>query len=489
MRSLLALVACMGCLSLGSFANAQSEPKDLAERQARLAERFEEFETLLERMGDHLANGDPERSALLKKAFAKSKKDLIGLEFDAIAKALDEKQYSKALDRQRALQEDMASLLELLVSQDRLKLLREEKQRLERLAKDVRKLIGQQRQIRSATERDQRGDAPTRLADKQGELKREAERLAKEAEASGENAPSDSKSAPSESPDSPPQQGSPQGSSGPQQDGKASPQKSLEQAREAMKDAQDHLQQQQRGPASEDQDKAIRDLKEAIRKIEEILRQLREEERTEMLASLESRLHKLIDMQQVLNRKTVELDKDAAVKESKTGEQKAIALSEREQEVVLGLDQILMLLREDGSAFAMPEAVQEARNDAKLVVTRLARGDASSFTQTLEESVLEALQDMLAAVKEELEQLRESKSGQGQAPGQGGPNAALINRLAELRMLRTLQYRVNKRTSRIGEELKGQPPTSEEMVDAVRQLAERQERIGKISREIATGAR
>ena len=72
------------------------------------------------------------------------------------------------------------------------------------------------------------------------------------------------------------------------------------------------------------------------------------------------------------------------------------------------------------------------------------------MTQGVEQDIIAALEEMIAAL-EKAQKDMENKSQPGQ-PGEGGEQEMpLVDTLAELKMIRALQMRVNHRTQRYAE--------------------------------------
>ena len=92
--------------------------------------------------------------------------------------------------------------------------------------------------------------------------------------------------------------------------------------------------------------------------------------------------------------------------------------------------------------------VGQIRDDMEDVSARLAQTKVDRITQGLEEEIIAALEEMIEALQKAQEEKEESKSQQGRPRlGQQGP-PPLVDALAELRMIRSLQWRVNQRTQR-----------------------------------------
>ena len=175
-----------------------------------------------------------------------------------------------------------------------------------------------------------------------------------------------------------PQNGQPQeGQPNEQQNQQKTPgREDLEEARQEMEKAIQELRDKKdRSKASKHQDDAIRQLLEAKEKLEEILRQLREEEKSLTLASLESRFRKMLSMQLLVYQETVRLGGEAEGKDANViarGKQ----LATQEEEIVQEVYKALVVLREEGSSVAFPEAVEAIREDAASIVQLLYQGKA-----------------------------------------------------------------------------------------------------------------
>jgi len=254
-----------------------------------------------------------------------------------------------------------------------------------------------------------------------------------------------------------------------------------------MKEAEEKLKEAKRKGAAEKQEEAIRELEQAKAELEEILRQLREEQIARLLAMLEARFRKMMQMQQEVYIGTLRLDAVPSRQRTHNHEIEASRLSGKESLIVVEVDKALLLLREDGTAVAFPEAIEQMRDDMQQVVQRLARARVGKITQGIEEDILEALKEMVEALKKAQKDLEDKKPLKGNpTSGQAG-DPPLIDILAELRMIRALQMRVNKRTDRYSKLIEGEQTDSDELVEALRRLAEREQRIHRVTRDLQLG--
>lgn len=501
----------------------------LAGQQRQLSERFKRLEEVLLRMAELSGPSDPRRAALLRKAVAQSKEEMIGLQFEQLVQLLEKDQLSRALENQGELQVDLKGLLELLMSENRSKRIESEKARLGAYLKQINQLIRQQRSVHGrtggsddsrplATEQGQLADKTGRLGKEMKAYEEDAKPVGEEAAAAKSAPKTDSPSVPESQPQAPgakkpsPEQGKPEPSGGkpadaqapkpgegqpPPGQSQAAPSGDQEQpsqparprveaAEQRMRQAQQRLAQAQRKEALEEQEAALRELEQAKADLERILRQLREEEMQRVLALLEARFLKMLHMQREVLEGTVRLDKVPEEDRTHNHEIESGRLSTREVEIVVEADKALLLLREDGTAAAFPEAVVQVRQDMQQVVQRLAEGKVNSITQSLEEEIVAALEEMIEAFKQAQKKLDDQRQKQG--PQGGDPNdMAIVDALAELKMIRTLQMRVNTRTQRYSKLIQGEQTESAELLEALRRLAEREERIHQITRDLELG--
>jgi hypothetical protein len=263
--------------------------------------------------------------------------------------------------------------------------------------------------------------------------------------------------------------------------------KQLEESRDAMQRAIEELKKQQRDDASKEQDEAIKKLMEAKEKIEEILRQLREEEQKLMLAALEARFKKMLAAQLIIYHDTVRLSK-ADPSEKASVQARAVKLSQAEQEVLIDADKALILLKEEGSSIAFPESVAGIRQDVQTLVGWLRDAKVGELTQAVEKDVIEALEELIEALQKEMEKSDEDKKKQQQQQQQQQEQSQpLVDQLAELKMLRSLQLRVNRRTKQLSRTFEGEQASEAEAVQQLQQLSGRQARIQQATSDLVKG--
>jgi len=261
-----------------------------------------------------------------------------------------------------------------------------------------------------------------------------------------------------------------------------------------MRQAREQLEQAQREAAIEQQEAAQQLLEQAKAELEEILRQLREEEIERVLAMLEGRFRRMLEMELRVQAETVRLSKTPAARRTRQFSIKVGTLRLDQWKIVLEVDKALTLLREEGSSVAFPEAVVQLRADMESVADLLADEKVGGITQAIEADIISALEEMIAALQKAQQDAEQRRNQPSPPPGGmvDPSDQPLVDSIAELKMIRALQMRVNTRTVRFANMLAdvddpvGQA-TDDDLVRALRDLSVRQQRIHKVTRDIVLG--
>ena len=263
----------------------------------------------------------------------------------------------------------------------------------------------------------------------------------------------------------------------------------LEAAAERMKKAEEEIEKAKRRNARQEQEKAIEELETARAELEEILRQMREQEVERLLVQLETRLRAMLRAEKAVLAAAERIAAEPTADRERERELEAARLG-REQ-TAIGADAVkaLTLVRDDGSAVAIPEALEQVRDDATQAAARLGRGDVGGTTRGIIQDIVASLEEMVAALeKAQREQQQQQKGAAGGRPAEPGEQP-LVDKLSELKMIRSLQMRVNTRTRRFSQVLgEGAEQAEEpELLDAVRRLSDRQRKIERAAHDIVSG--
>ena len=524
---------------------AKKQEAALARDQQETARQFGQIEELMLRLAGVTSKTDPVRAGLLKQAFGQSKEKQIALQFREIEQLLAEKKYGAALARQKTLRNDLTALLNLLQSEDRDKKIDSEKRRIREYLERLAKILRQQEGIAGSTEA---GDDAKRLADQQadaankteklhGDIRKQEEAAAKDGEPgeSGEKPaskqppsgakppePGDGEQSPKKAEGSKPgekdesksgdgksgdtesgagESGAGESGAGESGDGESaesiedsgipSAQKRLQEAQKKMRQAQKKLDESDKGAkradALKDQRKAIDELKQAQAELEKILRQMREEQIGRTLAMLEARFRKMLELQTEVYEATKRLDQVPKDRRDGEFEREAARLGGKERDIATQCERALLLLREDGSAAALLEAAGQIQADMVRVAELLAQPRVDGLTQGIEEDVLRSLEEIIGALAQARE--RQNEKNRPRPPGEPGDptDPPLVDALQELRMIRAMQMRINRRTAQYAKLVEGEQAKDSEIVTQLRDLSGRQKRLVEITRDIVTG--
>lgn len=269
--------------------------------------------------------------------------------------------------------------------------------------------------------------------------------------------------------------------------------KKIEEAGYEQKAASENIKKGDNKEASGKQGKAIKDLEDAKKRLEKLLQQLREEEIERVLAALENRCVKMLEMQKQVLIGTEDTDKsvlkNADKKPNRDNKLAALALADKQKEIVQECNKCITILESEGSAVAFPEVFQQIRQDMIHVQKRLELTDVAGVTQGIERDIIDTLKEMIDALKKAQEDNKDSKPGKSGKAGKGGQgDKKLLELIQELKMVRSLQKRVNDRTVDYAKRFPGQEQTRDpQTVTELRSLAERQLRIQEIVSRIAKG--
>ncbi len=517
------LMTCLAAALLGEPAAADqgrpasaAESPPLAEREAELLQRYAELERSFLRLADLLATTDPRRAAVLRDAFGKAREAEVGDRLGRIVSLLEAERLLEAGAGQAGAIEQFRALLALLEAGGTDRNLADTKADVREFLARIGRLIARQRDLEGSTEagaadadlaagqRDA-ADAASGLADDLGQFAARIDesapgpRDAAAESASGEGQPtpeSDGGQSPGqggESPESRPaaeQADSPEPIAGDDEASRARRTRRRVAAAEArMRAAREALDDARRRDARAEQEQAIAELETARAELEEILRQVREEEVERLLVQLEARIRTLLRME-----RSVQAAADTlAAAQAMSGRERQIEAARigREQEAVTGeLDRALTVVRDDGSAVAIPEALAQIQDDSRQAAARFVAGDLGATTQAIVGDILLGLEELLTALEKSR---RDDDAGEQPGPGGGRPpepgEQPLVDKLAELKMLRSLQLRVNARTERFASLLDAGAETAAEpaLIDALQRLAGRQRAIEQAARDIVAG--
>ena len=153
-------------------------------------------------------------------------------------------------------------------------------------------------------------------------------------------------------------------------------------------------------------------------------------------------------------------------------------LGDGEAELAVEAEKILDILREEGTTIVIPDVVEDLRKDLDGLAARLRKLLAGAYTQQVQQDVIDTIKELLEVIEQE----RQRRQGGGQGnndPMEGDPSdESLLPTSAELKMLRSLQVRVNRRTERYERLV-------EKDEEELTRLSEKQGAVGSLTRSMA----
>jgi hypothetical protein len=274
----------------------------------------------------------------------------------------------------------------------------------------------------------------------------------------------------------------------PPEDQQTEGRKDLQEAQDSMQKAIEDLEQKSRESAGEEQERALKKLEDLKAKLEEILRQRREEEKELYLAMLEVRFQKMLKVQLQVNAETTRLEKIPEKERNPAHFDKCSEAARQQRENSTDAGKTLVLLKEEGSSVAFPEAVEQMQGNMDLIAGLLTKANTGDTTQLLEQLVIETLEEITLALQKEMEAQRQKKQQGPPKKQQGQPqDQSLVNQLAELKMIRSLQNQVNRITKQIGTQIDGEQSADPVQRKLTEDLAKRQQRIQSATYDLSTG--
>jgi len=265
-----------------------------------------------------------------------------------------------------------------------------------------------------------------------------------------------------------------------------------------MQQAAGGLKKQEPADANRQQGKSIKELEEALQEIEERLAQLREETQIEKLARLEARFQEMLIIQKQLSAQTLALDKkrgenNGTLSRADRNAARGIGDDERRMSPVINpetkvLDkqiglagraqQALDIIIDDGTSVVFPDVVEQVRDDL-ITVGNLLADDVriDQYSMTLQKEIETTLEELIEA----LQQAQKQKEGGGGGGGGGGGEPPLLPNSAELKLLRSAQLRINRRTVAVESTRPKEGQLEDVMKNELKTVAQRQAEIAEMT--------
>ncbi|WP_169977231.1 coiled-coil domain-containing protein [Tautonia rosea] len=263
-------------------------------------------------------------------------------------------------------------------------------------------------------------------------------------------------------------------------------QKNLIDASGAMRDAEGNLAQTEPEPAANDQLDALKKLLESRETLAGAMEDLLVELRTELQAQILADLTEMYEAQ-VAIRESTEAQAPRAAEQSRTALIALAGLAKSEAELAARIEQLTDLVEITEFGIALPTSLRVLGREMLAVEALLKAGDATQPTIALERRIEEDLLGLIQAMR----RLPPSTPPPPGTPLPTNPRdrERELNRLvAELKMIRMLQTRLNDDTVIVDETRPDDTPLSAELRRAIDALRNNQDEIraslSKIGRQL-----
>jgi hypothetical protein len=250
---------------------------------------------------------------------------------------------------------------------------------------------------------------------------------------------------------------------------------------QSMASASSSLKKKSPGGANVEQKKAEEQLNEAKKEVEKRLAELGEKPEDEALERLENIFSEMLARQQPATIETAQFhqERKAAGGELRRAERITIRrLSQEETELASLAQKALALIEEDGTTVSFPVVVSDMHESLLQISNRIDKQETGEATQTMQQEVEKTLEELIEALKI----ARKAGGGGGECKG-GNCKPPLMPNTAELKLLRQLQLRINRRTVEF-QKTRPQGDLDEARKTEIKRVAGLQKSVSVMVREI-----
>lgn len=249
----------------------------------------------------------------------------------------------------------------------------------------------------------------------------------------------------------------------------------------------DQLEQQDVEKADLKMEAVEESLGQAITKLKNSLRQNREEEIESTLRAMEERFQRMLQMQLAVNKSTLTISKQEDLAQKRI---QAFQISTEQEKIIAEADKALLVLQEEGTSRAISGTLHNLKLDMRDIVKLLKDAVITKETLALQAETAAILSELVKSVQQEQadqNQLKRQSAGNGSNQGRV-IQRPLVQKLAELKIIRQLQQRINRRHLNIIEEMKsGSVEDRKRDADRIQSLAKRQKQLEIMTIEIVQG--
>ena len=260
----------------------------------------------------------------------------------------------------------------------------------------------------------------------------------------------------------------------------------LTRASGSMSSAESKLGSMKAQGAGEDQGRAVASLRYAKEQLEDQLQQLLDELRGEVKRKVMESVQWMLEKQVEVRQATAAQGK--RVKEgSRVALHSVVALAKTESKIIAVAEEAIGLVEETEFGIALPAALTAIRDSMDGVRDSLERGDASQAVVKEEKEIESDLIALMGAMKQLPSAGPKGNENNGNGGGQREDERELNRMIAELKLVKLLQLKVNRGTQEVDSsrprEQKTLPVTLRKQVE---ELTGRQEDIRDVTERLAT---
>lgn len=444
-------------------AAAPSGASSLGVRQQRVQRLTEEMDGKFKSLAQALESTEPEKAERLIAALQQARTMHLAPRMRQVADLLDTAKLDAASGEQKQLLADLERLLQLLLAESRAKENeRDEREQLAAWRQEIQRLLEQQRALRGDTQSLQNKDSPP-PADRPAALKKLAAQQANTATQTGQLA-QQMKQAAGDKPNANPKPGAAK----------------VAQAESAMKSASECLGSGECDSADEQQSEAQQKLEQALKELDERLQQLDNE--TDRGPQIEAMLREILAKQQRATLATAEVEsRRAADGMLRRADRLALGkLTADEKSLADALEQLHQSIAEEGLSVVFLELLGQTGADVATVAGRLDKQLTDIPTRELQREIESSLEELIDALQKENKRKQQQSSG---GEGSGGGKPPLLPNSAELKLLKSRQLKVNRRTETLANAPAGELLPSDrrsELDELSRQQATIEELTGRL---------
>jgi hypothetical protein len=428
--------------------------KRQSERQSELARRLDKTLSRMDEMRAELADTEPLAAEMLADAVHLARQAAISGQMREGGRQIEANQVGQAVDTQRNVENDLAELLDALANRREQELdrrvqgLEEAQRQIEQLRRNLETLRQQLEQNQQTTDAEARRRELERLARQAEPLAEQAKRLERrlqrlQAEKTAET---------------------------------------LDRAASHLRQAAQAGQQGQAAETIEQAEQAEQALEQAQQRLQAQRQQVEKDLFQEMMARLEQQISALVRRQQGLLDTAIELEglrgsPESPFTKAQMASLRDLALTQRtlSNETTRLAEQVVQ-----SRVFEM--GLRGAATEMDYAARALDRQQTGSTTERHQRNAMARLANLIEALKKDAPS-QDPPPDDESPPEQAGEDA--IQRLAELKLLRSMQIEVNRQTAELGEVLERTGPEAEAALRRLDELAVEQGRLADLMLELS----